>query len=681
MQLKTPGVYVRDITPPQPFDILIDTALPAFIGHTEKAVDARGDGLSVQPVRIRDLTEYEYFFGGRYTPEKYEVFVEIGDEIKAVSVSIERQFYLYDCLLQFYENGGRDCFIVSVGTYEDNPVKGNFQESDSGFAAGLAAIRDLDEPSLILFPDAVRLPLTSSDKGFQPTDLGELQREAMKQCLENKDRFLIADLAFDERIDNPVASFRQELGVGEALKYGAAYYPWLYSNFDHTFRFRELTIIDSSTGDVVTDMDRLSSDASSAVAVNHREMVGRVLQRGAESDRVFGLLDEAEVIREDLQRLSSILSNRYKDFLNAYKAFESVADDAPQRASLLDRARQFYGRLMALGRALVLSFPQAEGTTLPLSLEMQNVLIRLRVERSLAAAFARLVAVEKHEGFRMLHDPPASDSDIDVLYADLIGTRWFDESASLNENTDLFDELKQILLLAGDSFAIWYREVDALEQAAENRLFGEHPLFREIDEKIRLERKKLPPSGAMAGLYAQVDRDRGVWKAPANIGVQATLGPTVDIDDHDQEALNVHSTGKSINAIRAFLGKGILVWGARTLDGNSNEWRYIPVRRYFNFVEEFVKKAVEPFVFDSNDATTWTNVRALLNRFLTVQWRQGALNGTTPAEAFFINIGLGQSMTAQDILEGRMIVEIGLAVVRPAEFIVVRYICRMEENL
>jgi phage tail sheath protein FI len=139
-------------------------------------------------------------------------------------------------------------------------------------------------------------------------------------------------------------------------------------------------------------------------------------------------------------------------------------------------------------------------------------------------------------------------------------------------------------------------------------------------------------------------------------------------------------TGKSVNAIRSFSGKGILVWGARTLDGNSNEWRYISVRRFFIMVEESVKKATAPFVFEPNDANTWIRIRAMIENYLTLLWRQGALAGAKPEHAFFVKVGLGQTMSAIDILEGRLIVEIGMAAVRPAEFIILRFSHKMQES-
>jgi len=185
----------------------------------------------------------------------------------------------------------------------------------------------------------------------------------------------------------------------------------------------------------------------------------------------------------------------------------------------------------------------------------------------------------------------------------------------------------------------------------------------------------------MAGIYASVDNSRGVWKAPANVALNSVIKPTVVITDQQQNDLNVDTNGgKSINAIRSFIGKGTLVWGARTLAGNDNEWRYISVRRFFNMVEESVKKSTAWVVFEPNDANTWTKVRSMIENYLTLKWREGALAGAKPDEAFFVNCGLGQTMTSQDILNGLLIVEIGMAVVRPAEFIILRFSRKMQKS-
>jgi uncharacterized protein len=199
-------------------------------------------------------------------------------------------------------------------------------------------------------------------------------------------------------------------------------------------------------------------------------------------------------------------------------------------------------------------------------------------------------------------------------------------------------------------------------------------------KSIRAMASPMPPAAAVAGIYAAVDSRRGVWKAPANVSLEGVIRPTIQLSDKDQEDMNIDTTGKSVNAIRSFTGKGTLVWGARTLAGNDNEWRYVSVRRFFNFAEESIKKATEQFVFEPNDANTWVRVQAMIENFLTTLWRQGALQGIKTEHAFYVAVGLGKTMTALDILEGRMIIEIGMAVVRPAEFIILRFSHKMAES-
>lgn len=212
-------------------------------------------------------------------------------------------------------------------------------------------------------------------------------------------------------------------------------------------------------------------------------------------------------------------------------------------------------------------------------------------------------------------------------------------------------------------------------------LSGQSRMYEMAKAAIRDMACKMPPSSAMAGIYAAVDNSRGVWKAPANVSVNNVIKPTIQFSNVEQDQMNVDATaGKSVNAIRAFVGKGTLVWGARTLAGNDNEWRYVNVRRFFNFVEESCKKATGQFVFEPNDANTWVRVQGMIENFLTVLWRQGALQGVKPEHAFYVAVGLGKTMTPLDILEGRMYVEIGMAVVRPAEFIILRFSHKMAES-
>jgi phage tail sheath protein FI len=236
----------------------------------------------------------------------------------------------------------------------------------------------------------------------------------------------------------------------------------------------------------------------------------------------------------------------------------------------------------------------------------------------------------------------------------------------------LFTRLNNYLLGFGD-------KATQRLQNAEADLRSKSPLYAAIVNAAETQAVVLPPSGAIAGVYARTDGERGVWKSPANASLNYVTAPIVTVTDSDQESLNVDSDGKSINAIRAFSGKGTLVWGARTLAGNSQEWRYVSVRRFFIMAEESIRKATAQFVFEANDANTWVRLRTMIENFLTLQWRAGALAGAKPEQAFFVRVGLGQTMTPQDVLDGFMIVEIGMAVVRPAEFIVLRFSHKMQQ--
>lgn len=183
----------------------------------------------------------------------------------------------------------------------------------------------------------------------------------------------------------------------------------------------------------------------------------------------------------------------------------------------------------------------------------------------------------------------------------------------------------------------------------------------------------LPPGGAVLGAICSTDERSGVWKAPANVQLAAIAAPTIKYLDAAQIELNTPSDGqgKSINAIRKFEGKGTLIWGARTLDGISNDWRYIQVRRTVIYIEQSLKNALQQLVFEPNNANTWTLVRSLTEGFLSNLWQSGGLAGATAKDAFGVSCGLGSTMTQDDILNGILRVNILVAVTRPAEFIVI----------
>jgi phage tail sheath protein FI len=177
-----------------------------------------------------------------------------------------------------------------------------------------------------------------------------------------------------------------------------------------------------------------------------------------------------------------------------------------------------------------------------------------------------------------------------------------------------------------------------------------------------------------------VDNSRGVWKAPANVSLNGVVSPAVNITHDEQEDLNVTIQGKSINAILSFIGEGVLVWGARTLDGNSLDWRYINVRRTMIMLEESVRLATKAYVFEDNNARTWVTIKSMIRNFLTGIWKRGGLAGSSPDDAFSVFVGLGETMTPEDILEGIMRVTVLVAITRPAEFIEITFQQQMQKS-
>lgn len=224
------------------------------------------------------------------------------------------------------------------------------------------------------------------------------------------------------------------------------------------------------------------------------------------------------------------------------------------------------------------------------------------------------------------------------------------------------------------------KEQDVKNTTAHKVLMQMSLLYKEVMKEIRRMLNRLPVSAAMAGIYTMVDNTKGVWKAPANVSIAAAESPTVSICHEEQEDLNVPVNGKAINAIRFFTGEGIKVWGARTLDGNSLDWRYINVRRTMIMLEESVKNAAKAYVFDPNDANTWVNMKSMIGNFLNGIWKRGGLAGASPDDAYSVHVGLGETMTPEDILEGVLRVTVLVAITRPAEFIEITFQQQMQKS-
>jgi phage tail sheath protein FI len=223
----------------------------------------------------------------------------------------------------------------------------------------------------------------------------------------------------------------------------------------------------------------------------------------------------------------------------------------------------------------------------------------------------------------------------------------------------------------GDRFAILSAprnagRISELETPVDSQYAAYYYPWIEVKHPVTNVERLVPPTGHVAGMFARNDGETGVHGSPANMVVRGALGLQHKITKGEQDILNP----KGVNCIRSFQGRGIRVWGARTCSSDP-EWKYVNVRRLFLYIEQSIDEGTQWAVFEPNDRDTWARVRQSVSNFLETAWRDGALMGTSPDEAFFVKCG-EETMTQDDIDNGRLICEIGIAPVKPAEFVIFR---------
>jgi len=639
---KTPGVYVEEIPKLPPSVAQVETALPAFVGYTEKADNIAPNDLLNKPKRLGSLVEYELYYGAGPSPDVAEVNIDSGNNF--TSATVTNTFFMYDALRMFFANGGGDCYIVSIGKSEKTTTI-----SAGDFTGGIAELEKEDAPTIILFPDAVTL----SDG-----DIATVQQAALTQCNNLQDRVGL----FDVKQDDPLGTnFRNNIGINN-LKYGAVYTPWLNVTLPKTIKYTDVEAVIKRAG-ISVSLSGLTTDT------DIQDIITQVEQAYADSENV-------DAKTQALNSPNGVLSDGFNSLV---ATFNQVAGNTDVNLG------NIFDYVLAIGEQI----DEFVNGSAPDKLTLPDFLadVTAAITSNFDSAFADVVALNL-EADADITGYTATDFDpmvtaatwplsvAAVASADISEANDNDRrTAAVNLLQPLFDQINTAYLnLIVNTASSYTKTLDA-------SLALSFPVYKTILTGVSNSMTVMPPSGAVAGVYAQVDRTRGVWKAPANVSLNNVLSPATVFTATQLENLNVDAVaGKSVNAIRYFTGKGTLVFGARTLAGNDNEWRYVPVRRFFNMVEESCKKSTEPFVFEPNDAGTWVKVQGMIENFLTVLWRQGALQGAKPEHAFYVAVGLGKTMTALDILEGRMIVEIGMAVVRPAEFIILRFSHKLAES-
>lgn len=679
---KTPDVYVEEISIFPPSVAEVETAIPAFIGYTEKA-EKYGENLTNKPTKIKSMAEYKQYFGEgpSMTPT-----VKLDENNSVVSVDLgSNKFYMYDSIRLFYDNGGGKCYIISVGKFSSttSPIIGD-AASGTGLLGGLATLEKEDEPTIIVAPDATLL---------SGTGLYDFQKLALAQAAKLQDRVVLCDLPNTSTIDQnnhetDRDTFRSNVGINN-LKYGAAYTPWLKVSYNKNIKYRNLTLQRSNASTAIK-LEDLTKDEDIKSFIQN-ELRASILAIDGDST-IIGIKD---ITDQNISGDNTTLKEEYNDLIDAYED-TTISSVANVRSAL----KPSFAFLVEILYTMIHSVRNniTDTTEFKLKKDLDTIVKNNKVyeDTKNLIIYSNAVATTTENLFKDVETGhlDAVITAINTIYAYTGTTNELKSDTSsqdikdeLDAITDSQEKADTILAVAKDVFTHILSAVndllataEAYEKTFDDSLVEKFGLYKTILSKVNEGANILPPSGAIAGVYAMVDNQRGVWKAPANVSLNMVNGPFVKIDSTDQADLNVDvNAGKSINAIRAFSGKGTLVWGARTLAGNDNEWRYVSVRRFYNMVEESVKKSTYWAVFEPNVANTWIKVKAMIENYLTQKWRDGALAGAKPDQAFFVKVGLGITMTAQDILEGRMNVEIGMAVVRPAEFIILKFSHKMQE--
>ncbi len=588
---KTPGVYLEEIVKLPPSVASVETAIPCFLGVTQKAFESLDDDLIGVSKKINSTSDFEFYFGFADI-SKAEVLVKLNvpSEAKLSTAYVNNLYY---AVKHYFDNGGGPCYIHSVGKFDRTNVDANAYKNE------IAKLDVDDEVTIIVMPDLIGLNNKSQ--------YYDVFNNAMQKASVLKDKFVIIDVNA-ERTNGKVdilkskTEFRNAISNNvDAIKYAAAYFPYVQTTYNYDFGDAEIKM--TFAQDV---MDK------------------------NESCKLLNNLNYKIV--KQIFAINSVLNLQNDDY------FKNISTE-----TFASKISEISGK----ANSIIPVFTLAEQQTLADNVKKLTDQLKTQADAAVTAAetkfdYADTAAKEKETYHKQLQDK------ILALYTSLgVAVSGVDKSTFAKLNTTFLSKINTFF--------------NSIFEAKLKEAFLNIPMY-------------LPTSPAVAGVYASVDRIRGVWKAPANVSLNSVIKPEVFLSNLDQEDFNVDAeNGKSINCIRQFVGRGNMVWGARTLAGNNNEWKYVNVRRFFNMVEESCQNATRQFVFEPNDANTWVRVKGMIDNYLTNLWRAGALQGAKPEHAFYVAVGLNQTMTQDDILNGLLIVEIGLAVVRPAEFIVLRF--------
>jgi phage tail sheath protein FI len=684
-QYKTPGVYVEEKNSFGSSIVANATAVPVFMGYTETATHPNGEKLEkidkgndesvYPPILINSVLEYSQSFGGPDLTGKINVLqTNTGDNTYFFSSDISKKDdpevphipgFLPPAVENYFANGGGSCYIVSLGTFDkqQTPTPATIAYIEEAF--------ELAEQSTLIVPtDLIR---------FGAKDYYNWCNQWINYCEASKKQFCVLDVVMKDP-KNPVLNkadagdYREQVS-SSFLKYAAGYYPYLKSLTAYAYNqdLSDITLNIDGNGahdlmpKITYDGQAFNEEAQTTLCMTFQykstmntPIVTLVKAEANEENDIVLAGNVMKVIFKDdanSEQLQKIWNDDYETehkekwpIVNFTDTIDATAVDVPVAVNQITNWEN---------KPDTLDFPfdiTCSSSPIDNNSKIGDIATEIVIEEPVAKNGALMI-----NGKLLISMPP--DQVPGPATTALVNDYFLVAKFSV----------EQLQAVTNDSF-VGDKVIAATATLLADPPFYDNAKVEEVKSYLAINYINMPPSPFMAGIYSRLDNASGVWTPPANVSPSGVSGPVVNLTNTQQANFNVDATaGKSIDAIRSFTGKGTLVWGARTNDGNSMDWRYVNVVRLFISMETDISKALEAYVFKANVHNTWVEVKTMIESYLFGLYGQGAFAGTTPEGSYKVLIGVGETMTDEDVLNGYMRASIMVAPVRPAEFIVLTF--------
>lgn len=664
-KFKVPSLFIKEIALLPRIISDVKTSIPVFIGYTKKITDDNGRSLVHRPVKLKYYSTYVDKFGTN--SDLTNIKVELDANNNVTGSSGELKYYLSSSVRHFFKNGGEECYIISCGKYGSEIKLDSMIES-------LSKVTELDEPSLIAIPDALKL---------ENKELYKLYRDTLKVCSETGDKFAVLNLKETEGWRKGCVEFRENMG-SENLNFGAAYSPHLTTSVDINPGFDLISNSIRKKGRRV-ELEELAHDAENLGRIYSLKEIYTDIDKIERDIKNHMKLSESEILSEGFSKV------HLKFLINCKSELEK---SNPDHFDILFQFSQLVYQVYGTLEALIDKWNSAQ---YKFSTRWLKDLIESTTASSLIDGIAKLNGNLKDASQKI-----GTDSLNEVykttfkwesvlikhLCADVIRLDSYYLHTNPKNSGEYIENMRSASYKISEVENTVLQVIELIRKELNNAAIREErflengmPVYKDVKEKIKNSIVSLPPSGAVCGAYAQTDKAKGFWRAPANITLKNVEGLSKDIGISEQQFLYIDSIGgKSVNPIREFDKTGRVIWGARTLAGNNPKLKYIPIQRAIMIIEKSIFRGTLWVMFEPNNSETWLKVSKTVQDYLNAKYKIGMLQGLKPEHAYFVKSGLGTTMTAEDIKEGRIVIEYGVALLRPSEFFTGRIVHKIQNT-